>query len=167
MSVLSLQCYRCEPHVSEMIKVKWRRVTEECVVNHSWSSSISTSHHYYSIHVQAALNSLDFSIYLVSIGRGCTKNTMPCLTFAHSVIVSSQQACTLGVYGTASCQGDKLFCVFSEMICLLSLPTGECAFCSHPYCSFKWACSMIIGSYSYESSSSASVDVKHFSLYMV
>lgn len=51
----------------------------------------STSQNYYSIHVQPDLNSLDFSIYSVSIGPSCTKNTVACLTLAHSVIVCTRR----------------------------------------------------------------------------
>lgn len=79
-----------EPHARAIIKVKWRRVVEECVW---WTTakSGSTSENYYSIHVQADFNSLGFSIYLVSIGRRRTKNTMPCLTLPHSGTVYAQR----------------------------------------------------------------------------
>ena len=91
-----------EPHVSEIIKVKWRRVAEKNVWRTTPKTG-STSQNYYSIHAQPDLNSLDFSIYLLSIGPSCTKNTMACLTFGtfchclctHSVIVCAQQAFTL------------------------------------------------------------------------
>lgn len=54
----------------------------------------STSQNYYSIHVKPNLNSLDFSIYLVSIGPACAKNTVACLTLAHSVTVCAQRVLT-------------------------------------------------------------------------
>lgn len=53
--------------------------------------SVSTSQNYYSIHVQPDLNSLDFSIYSASVGPSDTKNTVACLTLAHSVIVCARQ----------------------------------------------------------------------------
>lgn len=52
----------------------------------------STSQNYYSIHVQPDLNSLDFSIYSASVGPSGTKNTVACLTLAHSVIVCARRA---------------------------------------------------------------------------
>lgn len=60
----------------------------------------STSQNYYSIHAQPDLNSLDFSIYLLSIGPSCTKNTMACLTFG----TFCHCLCTAGLYTEVFCR---------------------------------------------------------------
>lgn len=84
----------------------------------------STSQNYYSIHVQPDLNSLDFSIYSVSIGPSCTKNTVACLTLAHSVIVCTRRAPAQSCFSEMTlCSGDKLVCFFfPQILDLLSLP---------------------------------------------
>lgn len=103
-----------EPHVSEIIKVKWRRAAEK-MCGEPTPKRGSTSQNYYSIHVQPDLNSLDFSIYLVSIGPSWTKNTMACLTLAHAVIVCAQQAFTPRCFSDGSAQWRQTgLCIFSE-----------------------------------------------------
>lgn len=87
----------------------------------------STSQNYYSIHVQPDLNSLDFSIYLVSIGPSWTKNTMACLTLAHAVIVCAQQAFTPRCFSDGSAQWRQTgLCVFPKIMDLLSFSIGDC-----------------------------------------
>lgn len=90
---LSLSCD------SDAIKGKWRRVAwkrervreRDRKVWRTAQKSDSTSQNYYSIHVQPDLNSLDFSIYSASVGPSGTKNTVACLTLAHSVIVCARR----------------------------------------------------------------------------
>lgn len=104
-----------EPHVSDVIKGEWRRVTrkEKKKVWRTVPKRGSTSQNYYSIHVQPDLNSLDFSIYSVSIGPSCTKNTVACLTLAHSVIVCTRRAPAQSCFSEMTpCSGDKLVCFF-------------------------------------------------------
>lgn len=72
----------------------------------------STSQNYYSIHVKPDLNSLDFSIYSVSVGPSCAKNTVACLTLAHSVTVGAQRVLTQRYFSGDS----KLVCVFCEIM---------------------------------------------------
>lgn len=117
-----------EPHVSDVIKDEWRRVTRKGKKKKVWRTAPkrgSTSQNYYSIHVQPDLNSLDFSIYSVSIGPSCTKNTVACLTLAHSVIVCTRRAAAQSCFSEMTlCGGDKLACFlfFSQILDLLSPP---------------------------------------------